>query len=276
MEHFFLEKLAVWKHEPEHQSASARVLLIHGISEHSGRHINTVQSLLSQGIEVICFDLQGAGKSGGKRQWINQFQDYIDDTVMVFNWIMRSLNPLPVFVLGHSLGGTIALSFAAIYGDELAGLILSAPAFKLGQGVSPFKVAVGRMLNPLIPTLRVPGNLAQYISRDKKVVDDYMHDPLTCHTHTLRQGHEVVEAFENALEPCERVRCPVLIVHGSADRIIKLEGSYEILQNLASRDRTLFVLPNSFHELHNDLDKEVYFQFLNQWICQRVSNQGNS
>lgn len=258
--------LAVWKHSPS-GSPRARVLLIHGIGEHSARHLNTIQFLNENGYEVVRFDLRGSGHSGGRRQWIEKFDDYVNDTVQVLNWIQSNQPSLPLFVLGHSLGGAIAIHFACSYWRIISGLILSAPAFKVGGGISPVKIKVGKWLEHVTPTLRVPkATGAEGISRDPRVVREYEQDPLACHFNTVQQGNEVLRALEKIPEKMSHIECPVLIAHGTHDTIILLEGSFDLIRMVKAKDKTLLILPGVFHEPHNDYDKENYFQGVLQFL----------
>lgn len=276
MDPITLGALAVWRHVPD-RTPVGRVLMIHGIGEHSARHINTFEFLTKLGFEVIRFDLRGSGRSGGPRQWVEKFDDYVSDAVQVLNWIQSSLSPLPLFVLGHSLGGAIALYFASSYGKIFSGLILSAPAYKIGGAISPLKLKVGRLLERLTPTLKVPkGTSSAGISRDPRAVLEYDQDPLSCHFNTVQQANEVLRAIEKMPQIAKQVHCPVLIAHGTHDQIILLEGSFEITRNLGATDKTLLILPGVFHEPHNDYDKELYFASLQQWIEKHLPNESRS
>lgn len=270
MESIHLGNLAVWRH-PAKGTAKGLVLLIHGISEHSARHLNTINFLTENDWEVVRFDLRGAGESGGRRQWVDKFDHYVDDTAAVFNWLNRTPSTLPVFVLGHSLGGAIAIYFAAKYHRELKGLVLSAPAFKIGPGISPAKIIVGRALSKIVPTLRMPGSEPIWISRDPEVVKAYKNDPLSCHNNTIQQGTVILDALELIPDQCELIECPTFIVHGTHDRTIPLEGSFEIMESLSSSDRTLMVIPGGYHEPHNDWDKEYFFSQLGLWLNKTAS-----
>lgn len=267
MESISLGALAVWYHPTQSGTPKARVLIIHGISEHSGRHSNTLDCLTREGYEVVRFDLRGAGKSGGRRQWVSHFNDYVEDTALVFNWMNATLPSLPTFVLGHSLGGAVAAYFAAEQGRSLKGLILSAPAYKPGGTISPHLIKASHFLARVTPGIRVPKNASpDAISRDPRVVKEYVDDPLCFHFNTVKQGNEVIKAISVMPQIAEKISCPTLIVHGTADQIILLEGSYEILRNLGAQDKTLQIFPGGYHELHNDLDKELYFSNLITWL----------
>jgi alpha-beta hydrolase superfamily lysophospholipase len=266
--------LAVWRHVPEKKTAKARVLIIHGLSEHSGRHLNTVNALNAMNVEVVRFDLRGAGRSGGRRQWVNSFNDYVTDTTSVFNWICSELPDLPLFVLGHSLGGTIAVHFAMIYSATLKGLILSAPAHLLGSNTPQVKIMLGKLLAGALPTFRLPRQSDQSaLSRDPEVVAAYLKDPLSSPFNTLRQGSEILRAFADLQNKMQGTRAPLIIFHGSHDRVVKLEGSFNLVQASPSSDKTFHILPGGYHEPHNDLDKQTYFQLLGQWLLPRIAEK---
>ncbi len=261
--------LAVWQHNPAGRRVG-RILHVHGINEHSGRHLNTIDFLTERGWEVVRFDQRGCGLSGGRRNWIDSFSDYVEDTTRVFNWILTRQDPAPTFVLGHSLGGAIAIHFAAVHHRELAGLVVSAPAYLTGAGVKPWQIKLGRTLNRLAPFLPIPSPPSNLISRDPAVCQAYRHDPLCNHFNPVRQGNAILDALAEMPEKCEAIECPVFIAHGSLDKIIRLEGSFALLEYFQSPDRTVHIIPGGYHEPHNDLDKEVYFTALEFWLADHL------
>lgn len=271
MHAFSLGSLAAWRH-PSPTPAAARVLLIHGISEHSGRHLTTVAALNAASIEVVRFDLRGSGKSGGARQYVKSFSEYTQDVATVFNWIESELESLPLFVMGHSLGGAIAVHFAAEYGRLFNGLILSAPAFQTG-GVSPLTVLMGRVLARFIPGFRIYSKDSSALSRDEEVVEAYVNDPLATRYNTLAQGKAVLDALAQMPEMCKKISNPTAIFHGTSDRVILPAGSFELVQSLASAQKELHYLPSVYHEPHLDWDSEKYFTLLVQWLRRQIANR---
>ncbi|MBI3295171.1 MAG: lysophospholipase [Deltaproteobacteria bacterium] len=265
MDYFNVGKLAVWHHETARPKG--RIILTHGICEHSGRHLNTVNAFTAAGYEVVRFDLRGAGRSGGPPQYVDRFSDYTDDLLSIFNWTQAKLNPLPLFLMGHSMGGLITLHATPPIQKLLQGVILSAPAFITGSAVPPIKIAIGRLINRLYPQFRIPSTSDQgCLSRIPEVIANYNNDPQSFHFNTVRQGDQVLKAMADIPNVCPKITTPTLLVHGSHDRLILLEGSYRIFRMLGSRNRVLAILPGGYHELHNDLDRAELFQTLQFWL----------
>lgn len=280
MDYISLGKLALWHHPVPGSSNGTprgRVVLVHGICEHSGRHLNTINALGEFGYEVVRFDLRGSGQSGGRPQYIERFSDYTDDLHAVFGWAQSQLPTLPTFLMGHSLGGAIALHGSLPIQKLLKGLILSAPAFLTGSAISPAKIRVGRFINRVYPAFRIPGSSDHgSISRIPEVVESYYLDPLSFHFNTVRQGDEILKALDKIPEIIPQLKLPVLLAHGTHDRLIRVEGSFEILRGLGSRDRTLVLIPGGYHELHNDLCQKEFFQQLKFWAdahCESVKTE---
>lgn len=268
-----LDHLAVWRIVPQ-ETPRARVLIVHGICEHSKRHQNTVDALVLGDYEVIRFDLRGAGESGGERQWISSFNDYVSDISLVHSWICSELDDLPLFLLGHSLGGAIAIEFASRYGEMLQGLVLSAPAYRTGAAISQLTIWIGRRLVRFFPKLRVPSAPDHSsLSRDPAIGEAYATDPLVCRFNTLQQGNEILNALPTLPVRCVGIRCPTLIVHGTSDRVVLCEGSFELFAKLTTKDKTFHVLPGGYHEPHNDIERDQYFELLLRWLDAHLPKQ---
>lgn len=265
MQRHDIGNLACWHHRPEKGEPWAQVLLVHGIGEHSARHQNTIDALTKAGVAVTRFDLRGAGKSGGARQWIEKFDDYIVDLNEVFNWLHRR-HERPLFLYGHSLGGAIATHFAALRSRSLDGLILSAPAHIVGGAVSPLKILLGKAISRFLPAMRVP-NLSDHseLSRDPEIAKAYAADPLSCHFNTVRQGTEILATIPKMPDLAAQIHCPVLMVHGTHDRLVLLEGSFAMLPRFPG-EKQLYIVPGGYHEPHNDLGKEAWFDHLTRWL----------
>ena len=110
------------------------------------------------------------------------------------------------------------------------------------------------------------------------IVEAYQNDPLCFHFNTLKQGDEILKTLPLMPSLAKKISVPTLIVHGSADPIIRVEGSYEILNSLSSKSRELYIAPGCFHELHNELeaDRIAYFRQLEMWLSTQMFNTNQS
>jgi len=272
MAFYQVNQLAVWASEPISKTPKGRVLLIHGLSEHSGRHLETEKALLDSDFSVVRFDLRGAGQSGGRRQWVRSFEDYIDDVSTVYRWICRELEPTPLYLFGHSLGGAIGISFLEYYQKAFRGCILSAPAYLLGGAINPLVVAIGRQLVKVAPTLRIPATSNKSaISKDPSAVKAFLEDPLCCHTTTLNQGKAILEQLPKVPTIISKIEIPLLLLHGSSDQIVRLEGSFELLMRAKSKNKTLSIIPGGYHEPHHDVEREEYLSSIRRWLMHQSS-----
>jgi len=111
---------------------------VHGIGEHSGRYGNVVDTLLPQSISIWALDLRGHGHSEGKRGHVGSFDEYVSDVLSLVNIAREDKKESTrLFLLGHSMGGLIALDFALKCPQMIDGLVVSSPALGLAVKV-PF------------------------------------------------------------------------------------------------------------------------------------------
>lgn len=257
-------KLKVWVHPSQQGTAKRRIVLIHGLGEHSARHLYTVEALSAAGNEVVRFDLRGSGESEGKPHSLRSFQEYVEDLASVVDWIPKDL---PVTLMGHSLGGAIALHYLAESPDGISNLILSAPAYRTGSAISWLDIAIGTIFSRLRPDHRVYSVIRTgRLTRDPEEQQRKLNDPLRRDFLTARQGIESLRAMKQLPKLATKITLPVLLVHGTEDRVILHEGSEEIFSNLRSADKTFLSFSGAVHELHNDLERDRYFRNIVGWV----------
>ena len=249
----------------------AEVLLVHGLIEHSGRHAPTAEVLASHGFAVWATDLRGHGKSEGQRCWIGRFDEYIDDLEEYFAHVIRQAGEKPVFVLGHSLGGLTALLWSIRRPSErLRGLALSAPALQVGDQLFPWLRRLAGLGSVLFPRLRLVRMGGRYISRDPAVVAQFRDDPLVFHGRLpVRTGAEILRAAGLSQRAFRQVRTPLLILHGTGDRVVPAEASQRLFDLAPSADKTLRLYPGLYHEVLNEPEKEQVRADLVSWLVQR-------
>jgi acylglycerol lipase len=242
------------------------VLLCHGLGEHSGRYGTVVDALVPDGWAVHGLDHRGHGRSGGRRAHVRRYAAWLTD-FDAFRRAVVALHPgAPVFLLGHSMGGQIALAYALDHQADLAGLVLSAPA--LANNAVP-KAAVGalRAIGKVAPTLRPVGIDASKISKNPRVYADYEADPLVHHGHpTLGLSTAIVGQFEVLPERARDLRVPVLMQHGTEDAIVDPLGFRRLASTCGSPDLTVHWYDGLWHEIYNEPERDGPLTDLRSWL----------
>jgi len=242
------------------------VVIAHGFAEHGGRYAAVAERLVASGIAVRALDHRGHGLSEGKRTSIVRFADYVDDLSTVIGQARERWPSLHLVLLGHSMGGLIALDLAVRQTIPLEGLVLSAPA-ACPREVSTFTLAVGRALSRVAPNtgvLRLPLNR---ISRDPAVVDAYNNDPLVFRTPIrARLGAEMLDAMDRVDAGLPSLRVPLLVMQGTADGLVDPGCGPHVYDRAGSIDKTLKMYDGLWHEIFNEPEREHVLDDLTAWL----------
>ncbi|WP_310451097.1 alpha/beta hydrolase [Sulfuritalea sp.] len=249
----------------------AMIAVVHGIAEHSGRYAFLAERANRQGIGVISVDLRGHGRSPGERSYVERFDDYLLD-VDALRVKAHELAPgCPLFLMGHSMGGAIALRWLAQRRQPLAGLVLSSAALKIGGDVPRLLVALAPLLSRSLPHLRGTRLDPALISRDPAAVAAYVGDPLvSLQAPPARTGAELLRIMAANRVSAPGLDVPVYLFHGDADRLTDPAGSREIFDLWGGPDRSLRLWPGSRHETLNDLDRELVAAELLDWMLAHI------
>jgi acylglycerol lipase len=246
---------------------STGVLLVcHGLGEHSGRYGNVVDALVPDGWAVYGLDHRGHGRSGGRRAHLDRYEHWLTDFEAFRRLVAARHAGRPVFLLGHSMGGQIALGYALAHQDELRGLVLSAPALA-STAVPKSLVPLLRGLAVVAPTLRPAGVDTTKISKDPEVVAAYQADPLVHHGHpTLALSAALLGRFGVLLHRARALRLPLLLQHGSLDLLTDPVGSRALAAVSGSPDQTVHWYDGLWHELYNEPERERPLTDLREWL----------
>lgn len=247
------------------QETKAIVVIVHGLGGHSCIFDNLVRFLCDRAIAVYSFDLRGHGRSPGQRGYINNWNEFRQDLKAFLQLIINQEDNLPLFLLGQSLGGTIALDYALHYPERLQGLILLSPALQVG--VSPIKSFLGKIFSRFIPrfTLDTGFDLAAG-SRDPQVVAAYSLDSLRHTKGTARLATEFYKTVDWIEVHAVNLKVPLLILHGGADRVTMPQSSRHLFEIVTLVDKEIREYPESYHELHNDLNYQEVFADIQHWL----------
>jgi acylglycerol lipase len=244
------------------------LVISHGLAEHSGRYAGLAERLVARGHGVYALDHRGHGRSSGPRANIERFSYLVSDLGAFFGRAQRQHPGATAFLVGHSMGGAVALGVALRSPVGLKGLALSAPALAPGEPVSSFKAFTVRMLSKFAPNTGALTLPATAISRDPAVVRAYESDPLVFRgAIPARTLVELLDAMGTFPDAAPSLRVPVLVQHGTADRLVPLAAVRPVYERLGSpKLRTIRLYEGLFHEAYNEPEREQVLADLEAWI----------
>ncbi len=254
----------------------AVIVLAHGASEHSGRYGHVADALVADGYAVYASDHRGHGRSDGPRALIDRLANAIADLDQLVLLARAANSGAPVYMLAHSMGATVALAYAIQHQDQLAGLILSGALAALDAAPAPLRVA-GRVLSRLAPTLPLVAVDASLVSRDPKVVSDYVSDPLVHHGKLpARTVAELAAAIDGFPDAVGAITVPTLILYGTADGLCPPAGSEMLGRRIGAADKTIKAYDGLFHEILNEPEREAVLVDIRAWLSQRLAARAGS
>ena len=247
----------------------AAVVISHGAGEHSGRYERVAIRLAELGYPVAALDHRGHGHSEGRRALVDRIEHAAADLDVLVDLTRAAQPDVPLFLLGHSLGGTIALRYALSHQDKLDGLILSGPVAVIDPPPPNVSRLAARALSTTLPWMPALALDPATISRDPAEVEAYRADPLVHHGRLpVRTVAEIVASAEAFPEQVPSLTLPLLLVHGSDDQLAPVAGSRMVHERAGSGDNTLKVYDGLFHEVLNELpeDRERVLSDIVAWL----------
>jgi acylglycerol lipase len=307
---------AYWQAWLPQDPARAVVVIVHGLHEHSARYAHVGARLAAAGLAVYAADHRGHGRSDGRRANIERMTLIVEDLNSFVRFAIERHPGLPVFMVGHSLGGLIALHYATEPGATepgatelgatelgatelgatelgatelgatelgatepgatepgalLDGLVVSGPAVEALAG-SALQRRLAGVLSTLVPNLGVVAiDADQKISRDPEVVRAYRADPLVYRGKVkARTGAEMLATMEGLPARLPRLSIPLLLLHGTDDRICAPAGSAMVHEAVSSPDKTLRQYQGLYHEVFNEPEREAILTDLLSWLNQHL------
>ncbi|MGC1376508.1 MAG: lysophospholipase [Anaerolineales bacterium] len=248
------------------EQPKAVICLVHGLGEHVNRYNHVGEAFTAAGYVLQGFDLRGHGQSGGPRGHTPSYESLLND-ISDFQADAKKRHPgLPVFLYGHSMGGNQVINYALRYPDGLRGVIVTSPWLQLVSRPGAILSFLLKIISAIFPSFSQPNGLKLAdISRDPKIVSAYAADPLV-HDKISARLFTVMDANAlGALERAATLKVPMLLMHGSADRISSADGSKEFAEK-AGNIVTLRIWQGLYHETHNEPEKAEVIRAMLDWI----------
>ncbi|NOZ86141.1 MAG: alpha/beta hydrolase [Deltaproteobacteria bacterium] len=251
----------------------AAALFIHGYGDHSGRYEPLARKLTGMGVSVYALDYRGHGKSGGRRGAISSFEQYMDDVDQVRKRLVQAEEGKPWFIIGHSLGGLIALKFAIERPDGASGVVVSSPLLGLALDVPAIKAFAGRLLSGILPFVSLPTEIdPKDLSHDNQIVEAYIADPLVHKVANARWFTQTEKAQHIILQSAPNLEMPLLHMQAGGDKIVSVKTSREFFEKAGTADKVYKEYPGLYHELFNEIpsDRDQVFSDLADWLSGRI------
>lgn len=244
--------------------ARAEMVLCHGLAEHSGRYEQVGERFSAAGIGVTAYDQIGFGASGGKRAWVDEWSDVLDQIQRHIEVARETTRP--VVLLGHSTGGLFALEYALAERPRPDLLVLSAPVL---DGGARWQKVLAAILDVVAPSIQIPNKLkGEELSRDPAVGEAYFSDPLVLTKTTGHFGKEMLNAMARVNAVLSDLSVPTLVVHGAVDQIVPPQSSAP-LADIPGVDRRLY--PVLRHELFNEPEGMEVVDDVIGWINAKLA-----
>ncbi|KAE8612244.1 hypothetical protein XENTR_v10012777 [Xenopus tropicalis] len=261
-------------------SPRALMFIVHGAGEHCCRYDDLAQILTALNFVVFSHDHVGHGQSEGERMTVPDFHIFVRDVIQHLDLMKKQYPGLPLFMCGHSMGGAIAILTADERPDDFSGLILISPlVLPNPQSATSFKVFAAKMLNYVLPNLSLGSIDPNFVSRNKKEVEAYTSDPLVYHGGMkVSFGVQLLNATSRVEKALPHFKVPLLLFHGTLDKLCDIRGSHVMMDTIQSEEKTLKVYEGAFHALHKELPEVTsnVFQEIEGWLQQRLGGTGSS
>jgi len=249
----------------------AVVVLSHGLGEHARRYDHVARRFGADGLVTYALDHRGHGRSGGKRVLCKDISEYTGDFGTLVGIAGREYPGCKRIVLGHSMGGGIVFAYGVEHPDDYDLMVLSGPAVAAQAAVPPALAFVAKILGAIVPGLPLQKLDSSAISRDPAVVAAYDTDPLVHHGKVpAGVARALLLVGETMPQRAPALTAPLLVVHGSQDRLVSVDGSRRLVEAVGSSDRELKVYPGLYHEVFNEPEQDLVLDDVVSWINARL------
>jgi alpha-beta hydrolase superfamily lysophospholipase len=233
-----------WLPQADGPPVRAALLCIHGLGLHNETYEPFGKRMAQLGVATYALDMRGFGSyRQAKGHEEVDFDGCLDDLYRSLKSIRRAQPGVPVFLLGESMGGAIALHAMALRPDLIDGLITSVPAGdRYKQGRTSLRVAFN-FIKDRNKAINVGQGVVNQATEKPELRAAWLNDPLAR-----------------------------MDLFGCLDKLVKPEGSEELFKELSTTDKEIYPVSSAEHLIfeENQFSPEVIDR-VNNWINTRIN-----
>jgi acylglycerol lipase len=264
--------LRLYMRRREVANARAQILISHGFGEHSGRYGALTEHLVAHKYSVTAYDHRGHGLSDGLPGHVESFREYDDDLDKVVATVRSRSQARRLFLIGHSMGGLIALRYTTRKSGMLDGAVISAPLIEVAVPVPAHKLMIARVGARMAPRFRLDNGInPANLSRDPEVGRAYAADPLVNRKVSTKWFSELQRATKEVVDRAPQITTPVLVMHGADDKLASVAATQRMFERIESPDKELVIYRGFYHELFNEPEKQEVFERTTEWLGKRTT-----
>jgi alpha-beta hydrolase superfamily lysophospholipase len=266
------EGLRLYQQSWRGATTKAAIVLVHGYAEHSGRYEHVAERFTDAGYAVHTFDLRGHGRSDGQpRAYVESIEEHTGDVERFVDSVRERENGLPMFLLGHSMGGAISARYLTDGNHGFTGAILSAPAVRRAGILGRPLEGLFLFIAGLVPHWHIPALASDKVSRDPETVRLYDSDPLLYREGLpLGTAAAIVRSARHVDKNASSIELPIFIGHGTDDALVNHLAGERLHGRVGSDDKTLKLYEGFYHEILNEPEREQVMQDMVEWLDARV------
>ncbi len=252
------------------EGAIANIIINHGFAEHCDRYDYVTKKFNQEKIGVYRYDLRGHGRSKSKKGDIKSFMDFVNDGDEMVSLAKEEYPEMPLFMLGHNMGGFITCLYGIKYPSRLEGQIFSGAAVKRLPQVEGIKGDLYKLINIFLPKMKIKNQLSKDVC---SVVEDYEKDPLVLKQVTLNLYVQfLVKGVDWIEENIEKYNYPCLITHGEKDKIVPKEIAIYLYNSISSDKKEIKIYDDLYHEILNEKEKDKVLSDMINWIYKKTNS----
>ena len=253
------------------EKPKAAVILVHGLGEHSAKYNYFGDDAFSRGMAFFAYDQRGHGRSDGPRCHVDAFDDFVEDLRQFVEIAKIESLCEDAFIVGLSMGGLTSLIFSIKYGGMIKGAVACAPALRFASPPSGIVAGTAGLLSVLWPELTTPNRVPfEYLSHDRELINKTRDDKYSQRVLSFRLFTESVNAAAYALGNAAAIKIPVLLLHGTEDKVIDPSGTVEVFQKIAFKDKEIKLYDGLYHELLRETKRREITDRILDWISKRA------